>query len=127
MPSLTVSIAIPLEQGTLNRLQASAQILRLSASAVIACAAEELANAISRGWRPKLVPPAGPAYLAFHAPAELRAMIEAAALTSGIKKAELNRLSVWAALYKMEGRKQVLWPFTFTKKQLNEVVRLYSG
>lgn len=119
-------LSIPLKQELLDRIQSAAQVLNLSASAGVACAAEGVVNALAVGWRPKGVPPSGPTFLAVRLPSETRKKIEETSTSSGIKLAELSRISVWAALYKMEGREQVLWPFRFTKKELNEVVRMYS-
>jgi len=110
----------------LDRIQAAAHALNLSTSAATVCAAEGVADAISNGWIPKRVPSSGPIFLAVHVPVDLRGKIDEAATSAGIKRAELSRIAVWAALSKMEGREQVLWPFRFTKKDLNEVVRKYS-
>ena len=124
-PSLA-PLSIPLKQEILDRLQTAAQVLNLSASVSVACAADGVANALSSAWRPKRLPASGPTFLAVRLPENLKPKLEEASATAGLKLAELSRISVWAALYKMEGRKQVLWPFQFTKKELNDVVRMYS-
>ena len=124
-PSLA-PLSIPLKQEILDRLQTAAHVLNLSASAAVASAAEGVASALSSAWCPKRIPATGPTFLAVRLPENLRQKLEEASATSGLKLAELSRISVWAALYKMEDRKQVLWPFQFTKKELNEVVRMYS-
>ena len=127
MPKPSVApLSIPLKKELLDRTQTAAKALNLSASGAVACAIESVADGLSAGWRPTNFPQSGPSFFAVRLPQETKRKIEAASSSTGIKLAEISRISVWAALYKMEGKEQVLWPFRFTKKELIEVVRLYS-
>jgi hypothetical protein len=119
-------VSIPLQQETIDRLQAAAAMLKLSVGAALSGSVEQVATALIKGWRPTQLPPAGPVYLAFRPSSEMREEVASAAKAAGIKPVDVNRLTVWAALYKMEGNKQVLWPFRFTRKELNSIVQLYA-
>lgn len=119
-------LSIPLPQEILDRIQVSARTLNLSASAATACALECVVDKLSAGWRPENLPPTGTTFLAVRLNVDLKAKLDAVALSAGIKLSEICRVAVWSALYKMEGCEQVLWPFRLRETELVKVVRMYT-
>lgn len=134
MPSWLVATTRPspltarISPETLGRLQAETARLDVSVNACVLHAGRQLAALLESGWRPR-GRQCGPstAQILLRISPEERRTLEVACTNAGVELADFIRLAATAALQKVEGQKQILWPPDFSKAAFNAAMRDLSA
>jgi hypothetical protein len=107
----------------LENLHTVAETMEVSVSAAVIQCARSLRIVIHAGWRPKHLPPAGPAILPVRILGKEKGDFLLAAKEAGLSHSDFFRVAAFAALHALRGKSQVSWPLHLKKADFEKALK----
>ena len=110
----------------LENLHTVAETLEVSVSAAVIQCARSLRIVIHAGWRPKHLPPAGPAILPVRILPREKTDLLLAAKEANLSHSDFFRVAAFAALHALRDKSQVQWPLRLKKADFEKALKAFT-